>query len=53
MVITILLAGQNEGENHIHGQLILTHNCQGFGHDSSLHVRDRTLKMVIFGLEKP
>ena len=31
----------------------LTKNCQGFFHDSLLHVRDRVLKMVIFGLEKP
>ena len=31
----------------------LTQNCQGFGHDSLLHVHGRTLTIGIFGLEEP
>ena len=52
VIITNFLARQNEGENHMK-KLIFDKNCTGFCHDSLLHVRDRALKMAIFGLEKP
>ena len=50
-IITILLARQNKGENHIE-KFLLTQNCNGFCHDFLLHVYGRTLKIGIFGLEK-
>ena len=52
VIITILLARQNEVENHMMDNKFLTQNCQGFGRDSLLHARDMTLQMGIFDLEK-
>ena len=50
VIYTIFLARQNEGENHPQ-KYFLIKNCQGFRHDSLLHVCDRALKIAIFGLE--
>ena len=51
-IITFLPARQNEGENHME-KYFLTENWQGFGHDFLPHVRCRSLKIGIFGLEMP
>ena len=51
-IITMFLASLNECENHME-KYFSTQNCQGFGHDSLLHVRGKTLKIGIFDLEKP
>ena len=52
VISTSLLARQNEGKNHME-KYFLFQNCQGFSHDSLLHVSGRTWKMGIFDLEKP